>query len=124
MTICSLLQFTPLHLACMFGHVDIVRILLERQAAVNALTASNCSPLWYASIQGNLDIIKILIEAGAVPTQGENPLTSTEVSQKCKDLIRELTNTEGGSTIRPTAPTLPCPTCPPPIQPTEKIKGE
>ncbi len=61
--------FTPLHLACFFGHVDAARVLLTAGADCNA-AATNGSllrPLHSAATQGSEEICRMLLDAGADP---------------------------------------------------------
>ena len=61
--------FTPLHLACFFGHADAARLLLAANADCNAV-ATNGSllrPLHSAATQGSVEICRMLLEAGADP---------------------------------------------------------
>lgn len=45
--------------------LDIVELLIEKGAKVNAKTKYNWTPLIYATRLGNLNIVKLLIEKGA-----------------------------------------------------------
>ena len=56
---------TPLHLAALEGHLDVVMLLIQQGANINSLNTSNETPLHYASRQGHLDIIEYLIKIGA-----------------------------------------------------------
>ncbi|KAJ6631778.1 hypothetical protein B0H10DRAFT_1719533, partial [Mycena sp. CBHHK59/15] len=47
------------------GHVEIVRLLLEKGADPNALGGSYGSAIQAASDTGHLEIVKLLIETGA-----------------------------------------------------------
>ena len=53
---------TALHFAAGYGHVDLVALLLERRANVNALDIRNCAPLHIASRFGHSSIVKLLVE--------------------------------------------------------------
>ncbi len=59
--------FTPLGLACYFGHEEIARYLLLKGAEVNLPSTNSFQvyPLHSAVAANNLDITKILLEAGA-----------------------------------------------------------
>jgi ankyrin repeat protein len=59
--------FTPLGLACFFGHEEIARFLLLKGAEVNvpSKNAFSVYPLHSAVAADNADITKILLEAGA-----------------------------------------------------------
>jgi len=74
--------FTPLGLACYFGHEDSARYLLLKGAEVNTCSRNgyNVYPLHSAVAANNADITKILLEAGAdvnvVQISGITPLHS------------------------------------------------
>lgn len=46
----------PLHNACSFGHVDVVRLLLEAGAAPNTTDNWNYTPLHEAAQKGKVDV--------------------------------------------------------------------
>ena len=56
---------TPLHHASSKGHPEVVRILLEKGADIEATNLNGDTPLHIASEEGHIDVVKILLEAGA-----------------------------------------------------------
>jgi ankyrin repeat protein len=56
---------TPLHLACLWGHMDIVRLLIETGAELNTRDDSDCTPLHLTCFRGLTEIARFLIEHGA-----------------------------------------------------------
>ena len=69
---------TPLYIAAMNGHSEIVRILLGHGADVNLKAAAmeNYTPLHKASSGGHLNVVQLLIEHGAdVHARDKNQLT-------------------------------------------------
>lgn len=58
-------NINPLILATILGHVDIIKMLLERGADVNAQNNLDETPLTEAAHRGHKEIIEILINAGA-----------------------------------------------------------
>jgi hypothetical protein len=54
---------TPLHVASQEGHVDVVQVLLDHGAHVNAQEDSmKWTPLHFASFEGNLKVAQLLLE--------------------------------------------------------------
>ncbi len=58
----------PLHMAAWNGKVEIVRMLIDAGADVNAQDDeedTKCTPLHYAAFNGHEEIVRMLIDAGA-----------------------------------------------------------
>ena len=66
-----------LHIAALHIHSDIVRLLLQYGAPINARNFVKATPLHVATICGNLEIVKIFVEYGADTTlkddEGQTP---------------------------------------------------
>jgi ankyrin repeat protein len=59
-------QATPLIWAVMKGRTDMVRLLAERGANLNATETKNgMSALLAAAVKGHVDTVKVLLEKGA-----------------------------------------------------------
>jgi hypothetical protein len=58
--------FTPLQLACYFGHADVARWLVEQGADVEAVARNpqKIRPIHAAVASGNLEIVRMLLEKG------------------------------------------------------------
>ena len=56
-----------MHIAAYFGHVEIVKLLLERGANPNAKNNIGRTPLHYAAQEGCVDVVRVLLERGADP---------------------------------------------------------
>ncbi|KAL2628816.1 hypothetical protein R1flu_013502 [Riccia fluitans] len=57
--------WTALHLACFYGHGEIVRTLLNAGANIEVRNNSGNTPLQMACLKGNVDIAKTLLNSGA-----------------------------------------------------------
>ncbi len=51
--------------AARYGHADVVRLLLDAGADVNAKDEWNETALMFAAMSGHEDIVQLLTEAGA-----------------------------------------------------------
>ncbi len=88
--------FTPLHLACFFGHKLCAEVLIQRSADVNAVAANPMAvvPLHSAAAGRHLDIVRLLLDSGAdvnarqhggwtalhsAATNGDGPMADTLV---------------------------------------------
>uniref|UniRef100_U3JBY2 Uncharacterized protein n=1 Tax=Ficedula albicollis TaxID=59894 RepID=U3JBY2_FICAL len=58
---------TPLHLACINGHADVVQFLVEKKCKLNPRDKLNKSPLMKAVEHQHRDCAAILLEHGANP---------------------------------------------------------
>jgi hypothetical protein len=65
--------WAPLHYAATSGHVDVMRLLLEEHAYIDAASPNNTTPLMMAAHYGTPEAVKLLLEAGADPTLRNDP---------------------------------------------------
>lgn len=75
--------FTPLHIASHFGHLNIVKFLLEQNADIECQTINGYTPLHQATQQGHTLIINILLKHNANPNAITNMNhTSLQIANK------------------------------------------
>jgi uncharacterized protein len=70
--------WTPLHYAATNGHLAIIELLLENHAYIDAESPNGTTPLMMAAHYGSPDAVKLLLEAGADP-QLKNQLGLTAI---------------------------------------------
>jgi ankyrin repeat protein len=58
-------QWTALHVAAWFGHLDVCRLLLDWEWNLHVVNWWNNSPLYWAAWAGQLSVVKLLVERGA-----------------------------------------------------------
>jgi len=59
--------WTPLHYAATRGHLQIMNLLLEHHAYIDAASPNGTTPLMMAAMYGTPSAVKLLLEAGADP---------------------------------------------------------
>ncbi len=59
--------WAPLHYAATSGHLEIMNLLLENHAYIDASSPNNSTPLMMAALYGTPSAVKLLLEAGADP---------------------------------------------------------
>lgn len=73
----SNLGWTPLHLAAYFGNKDVVQVLVEHGANVNARNGMGDTPLHRAAFTGRTDVVMLLLQHNADVTtingEGKTP---------------------------------------------------
>lgn len=57
--------WTPLHYAATGGHTDVIRLLLEHHAFIDATSPNGTTPLMMAAAYGSPEAVKLLVEEGA-----------------------------------------------------------
>ncbi|KQV61352.1 MULTISPECIES: ankyrin repeat domain-containing protein [unclassified Duganella] len=60
--------WTALHYAAAAGDLDIMKLLLERHAAIDATSPTGTTPLMLAAREGQEDAVQLLLEEGANAT--------------------------------------------------------
>ena len=65
----SLYNRNALHWACVGGHLEVAKLLLENGIDVNSPDRDNTTPLMQASMSGWTSIVRMLIEKGAAVDQ-------------------------------------------------------
>jgi len=63
----TLIGFTPLHWAAGWGDADILNLLLEKGAEINADNGGGATPIVYAVYEGQEQAVDLLKEHGAIP---------------------------------------------------------
>jgi len=99
-------NLTPLHLAVLHGHTNLVEFLLKQGAPVNAKTKAGITPLHFAAQTGNEENAKILIEHGAnvlaIDNKGWRPIDRAQKWHHPK--MEELLRKYGGNRTPPHFP--------------------
>jgi len=60
------LGVTSLWIAAQKGHLEVVKLLLERGALIEAKNSKNITPLLVAAEEGRFEVVKLLLEKGAL----------------------------------------------------------
>ena len=85
--------YSPLHWAVRSGHVDVVRLLLDRGAALDVKGSRRMTPLHWAVIRGHVDVVRLLLDRGAAldvrDLEGRTPLDRAAMNGHV-DVVRLL----------------------------------
>lgn len=77
---------TPLHIASIKGHIDIVKLLLKKGCMIDSVNESMDTPLTDAIENGHIEVAKVLLRAGANPykcnSRGQDTLDLILLSEK------------------------------------------
>lgn len=77
--------WTPLHYAATAGHVDIIALLLDENAYIDAESPNKTTPLMMAAMYGSTAAVRALLDAGADPTlRNQLGLSAVDFAQRGK----------------------------------------
>ncbi len=75
--------WTPLHYAATSGQLQIMNLLLEHHAYIDAASPNGSTPLMMAAMYGTPSAVKLLLEAGADPLlKNDLGLTAIDFAQR------------------------------------------
>lgn len=75
--------WTPLHYAATRGHLELISLLLDNYAYIDASSPNGTTPLMMAAFYGTPSAVKLLLEAGADPLIKNNQgLTAIDFAQR------------------------------------------
>ena len=90
--------WTPLFIACVDGHIEIVRILIAAKASLERLDTSGWTAKEHAALRGHMDIAEALADVTALPSSSElDPLSVN--GQNAIAPNRSLAERKSNSTI-------------------------
>ena len=80
--------FSPLHIAAMYGHHSVAKLLIEHKADVNAGDCNGSTPLHVASCQGMSSLIILLVKSGAdINIRSQNGSTPLHSAAACHTTV-------------------------------------
>lgn len=80
---------TALHIACKYGDLDCLRVLLEADANVTIKDCHGRTPLHYSIMSSKLELVKCLVEANADP-HNEDKLFATPYKSAHRGHFKEI----------------------------------
>ena len=92
----SISDWTVIHCACKYGHLDIVKFLVEHGCDPACRNAIGATPLHFACWEGHLDVVTFLIERGCNPADSAVGLTPLHLAcwRGHLDVVKFLLNIE------------------------------
>lgn len=77
--------WAPLHYAATHGHLQIMRLLLDEHAFIDAESPNGTTPLMMAASYGTPEAVKLLIEAGAdIHMRNQKGMTALDFARRAE----------------------------------------
>jgi ankyrin repeat protein len=87
--------WAPLHYAATSGQVEIMKVLLEKSAFIDAQSPNGTTPLMMAAMYGSADAVKLLIDEGAdLAMKNQKGMTALDFANSAnrKDAVELITS--------------------------------
>ena len=91
--------WAPLHYAATGGHVEIMKILLDKSAFIDAQSPNGTTPLMMAAMYGSAEAVKLLLAGGAdTAMKNQQNMTAADFAARGKrpDAVALLANAPKG----------------------------
>jgi ankyrin repeat protein len=90
--------FTPLHIACKYGNIKVVRLLLQKEANANVQGKNGLTPLHVATHYNHVNVALLLMNKGASPhCTAKNGYTPLHIAAKKNQMDIATTLLEYGA---------------------------
>jgi ankyrin repeat protein len=103
--------WTPLHYAATNGHDEIVKILLDHSAYIDAGSPNGTTPLMMAARGGHLSTVKLLLDSGAdLRVKNQIGMTAVDFAKRYNEkdvaegLAARLQSMQGGASAPQSGP--------------------
>lgn len=79
--------WAPLHYAATAGHLEVIQLLLDHHAYIDAASPNGSTPLMMAAMYGSASAVKLLLESGAdVGLKNDLGLTAIDFARRSKHI--------------------------------------
>jgi hypothetical protein len=85
--------WAPLHYAATSGHLEVMQLLLDENAYIDAASPNNTTPLMMAAHYGTVAAVKLLLDAGA------DPMLKNDLGLTAIDFAHRANRAESASLI-------------------------
>ena len=103
--------WTPLHVACVDGNLDVVKCLISAGAKLNALDSSGWTPREHAALRGHINIAQAIakvtvtpVSLDAQPCQNGNGHTPATITSLIDRKFNAQPTTNGNGSVREQSP--------------------
>ncbi len=85
--------WAPLHYAATKGHIELINLLLDNHAYIDASSPNGSTPLMMAAMYGTASAVKLLLESGA------DPLIKNSIGMTAIDFAQRGNRTDSAEVI-------------------------
>jgi ankyrin repeat protein len=91
---------TPLHLASLFGNLDVVELLVSAKANINARAAHGRLAIDFAALGGHLAVVKTLLKCGSETPSNDSSASIALLMSKERECTEDLGDSQAMARFR------------------------